>query len=96
MTVKKNLVKAKAYMLKHGFCKNTLADRGGRVCALGAINGAIYGNPHSMEGGLDFSRTLVALESAVGVQDIPAWNNHPKRTKQQVLAGFDKAIKAQN
>ncbi len=96
MIVKQTLAKARDYMQKHGFCKGTLADISGRVCALGAISAVIHGNPYSMAASQDFNRALVALKAAVGVQDIPRWNNHRRRTKQQVLAGFDKAIKAQN
>lgn len=34
-----------------------------------------------------------AIRKVIGERFIPGWNDSPKRTKRQVLAAFDKAIK---
>lgn len=56
-------------------------------CALGAISAA---------GNLRTARNLafVYLTSAISPQAvaIPHWNDHPRRTQEEVLAAFDKAI----
>ena len=43
-----------------------------------------------------FGPAYKALSAAVGHYFISNWNDEPKRTKEEVLAGFDKAIAAQD
>lgn len=96
MTDKQALTKARNHIQQHGFCKGALADADGRVCTVGALAAAVFGDPHSTRESEQFYSAIRALEDTVGVRNIVNWNNDPSRTESQVIAGFNKAIKAQN
>ncbi len=95
MTTKQGLTKARNYVQTHGLCKDMLQDEDGRVCVLGAINAAVFGNPCSLEASTRFTASRNALGVAIGEECVVRWNNHPNRTKRQVIAGFNKAIREQ-
>jgi hypothetical protein len=62
-------------------------------CALGALAAA----GHKLKAPEHIGWPRAALREAIGVDNdagsIPDWNDAPERTKRQVLAKFDKAIK---
>jgi hypothetical protein len=100
-TPRQVLTAARNLIAKKGWCQGALARTiaGGTVptdspgaaswCMVGAIehcsNDAL---PLSIETN---ARRLIM--SALDICSIPAWNDHPGRTKAEVLAAFDKAIK---
>ena len=63
-------------------------ERDGAVCVMGALGwpeGAI-GNASA------FSEAVKRLAKAINTHEIIAWNDHLDRTKEEVLAAFDRAI----
>lgn len=81
------LTAAQDYLMEHGWCKNHLRQHG-RVCALGAL---VDANP-ATRGTCSIEPVAAhqCLYDAVGT--IPYWNNHPDRTFNEVMDGFDRAI----
>ncbi len=90
MTPKQGLTKSRDYMLKHGFCKNTIEDDDGRVCVIGAIGRGVGWDPDVFQ----TIRDALAKVLKVDALGLVSWNNAKGRTKRQVIAGFNKAIKA--
>jgi hypothetical protein len=73
------------------------------VCALGAINVVTWGDPSpgwTSEGntpqGARRKAARVALAAFLGVDqwDVPEWNDHPGRTREEVIAAFNAAADA--
>ena len=88
------LLDAADYMEKHGFCKNTLEDDHGRVCVLGAIN-AVVGSKQPLEwaGFPAFEAHRRLSKQIVTIccnteSNLAMWNNHPKRTQEDVIAAL--------
>lgn len=62
-----------------------------RFCAIGALDVAA----HSSGDRFTYSDARDALRQAVGVHLLPEWNDESGRTKADVLAAFDRAIRAE-
>ncbi len=77
--------------VERGWCQHMGADAKGNVCMSGALNRATCHN-HSayLRGEVDAVR--FAVVKAIGWENIPAWNDRPGRTKEEVLAAIDRAI----
>jgi hypothetical protein len=85
------LNKAADLLVQTGHTKWTLIDSQGQMCA----NGAIYFAAESRH--LDFYAGADALASYLKLGDrrqIPAWNNAPERTGEEVIDAFRQAAKA--
>jgi hypothetical protein len=63
--------------IEEGWCQGAVRKRGA-VCAMGAIS--------------DNVEALVVLYRAFGGPGIPRWNDMPGRSKEDVLALYDRAI----
>ena len=92
------LVKARNLLDREGHAKHALRDETG-YCQLGARNMATFGTQRFVWGHPDrkaFHAAKEALTDAVGVpsEELVDWNNAPERTKEEVLAAFDRAIAA--
>ena len=63
-------------------------------CAGGVINYTVGSLilPGDMRNDYLRSRAFYALEQAIGIRDIPGWNDDPSRTHEDVLLAFKRAI----
>ncbi len=75
--VGEGLLKAAKYIEDHGWCQNTVEDEKGQVCIIGALDYAGLRR-------LGWVTASGRVTKAVGSNFIN-WNNHPKRTKQEVI-----------
>lgn len=90
------LVKARNRLERDGWMRGCfLEPEGTRVCSWGAI---CYETP--LHSGVDcpreYDEAVATLGGVVGVDKaaaIAVWNDTPGRTKEQVLAAFDEAIR---
>lgn len=105
MTAREILILARGYIEK-GWCRGQFArteDGEGALavsedarswCALGAIERATFEVPMQSYASRGAAERL--LREAAGVRSdfdaTTAWNDDPERTKEEVLAAFDKAI----
>ena len=105
--VREILVEARELIDKRGWCQFQFAKRdphsnggiqriasfkvfGNAFCPLGAIMAA----GGAGEGGVTLAKQALAVAAGLsGDGHIPGWNDRPGRTKAEVLAVFDKAIK---
>ena len=90
-------LKAARQLIEQGWCKGVFAqnnhylpvdcksEEACRFCALGALRRVSYW--------FDL-RSEQALAEALGTHKIGEWNDDPARTKEDVLAVYDKAIAA--
>lgn len=93
-TTKQVLVDAKAYLETHGFCKGTLFDELGQCCIMGAV-----ARSHDFNKGInEYLEANAALREAIPAEaprrNLPAYNDRPETTKEDVLALFDRAIES--
>jgi len=93
------LIAAKSALLRRGWYQGDYAltdgdERDGPVCAYGAINVAISGDPFNYDLDTDKShRALSLLRKAIGTgMDIPHWNDNELRQPEEILDAFDRAI----
>lgn len=98
MIPKKVLIGARKLLAEKGWCQGAYArDLKGQpvwefvgskapvaYCALGAII-------ESAGGAGEEARNV--FSSVIDNNGLPAWNDHPSRTKEEVLTAFDQAIK---
>lgn len=93
MNAKKILVGAKK-LLENGWCQKHLnvIDENGNMsyCSIGAIHSAA--NNIALLRSQDRQRAYDSLRISIENYYIDNWNDHPDRTKEEVLAAFDKAI----
>jgi hypothetical protein len=102
------LIKARALIVKHGWCQHTLFDDKVRLCAVGAISFAADGM-NSVSGFATRSEAILRLAQTLprgklymcceeprrahyAQRHVTYWNDRKSRTKKQVLAKFDLAI----
>lgn len=104
--VKDALVQAKGLLETGGWIQRNFSDGNGAHCALGAINQVTIGepsyfsvdpsDPRSMvvNGAKRFlaSGTYTGCEVPGCACSVGNWNDHPSRTKEDVLAAFDRAV----
>ena len=97
--VKADAKAAADYIREHGWCQGDFSVADGSCCAAGARNAAIYGDPFRIKCGrtLEQGRRRSDLTSAFVIEagipcdtTIPEWNDTPGRTKEEVLAVFDR------
>ncbi len=74
-------------LVERGWCQYQGDDGLGNVCASTALNRATNRNQS-----FSTDHARFALVSAIEWENIPAWNDHPGRTKAEVLEAFDRAI----
>lgn len=73
-----------------GWCKDTVEEGDGRVCFIGAINVAIFGNAEITYGNAtDLAREvrrhkLKLVNEFLGLPDVADWNDEPERTFEDV------------
>ena len=96
-TVISLLKKARENIAKRGWLQNRGSD-GQRVCsamALALANDELYSGREGLEVERAGRVLMKAAEEQTGMhwQHIPWWNDHPGRTKEEVLDTFDHAIK---
>lgn len=83
---KRLLLKAADLLREKGHCKNIIEHQG-RHCAVGAILAST--SEHELH-----DAALDLLAKYIGVDhrgDIPAWNNAPQRTADEVIEAFERA-----
>lgn len=94
MSTKQILKKARALIKKHGWVQEEYGNGSDGFCAAGAIMAAID-SPHGFSTAATEEAYFV-LEKAIGRPakgcGLLVWNDRVRRTKEQVLAAFDKAI----
>ena len=84
-----------------GWVQGRAYNEAGDVCAGHAIDLSYYDLAHKMGASMDDRSDAVALLSQAVEQGahrqwpggIPGWNDHDSRTKAEVLAAFDEAIR---
>jgi hypothetical protein len=81
------LLEAADLIERDGHCKDVLDDGQGRHCALGATYLSKDGRPTRM--GRAAHLAITHLQDMVGA-NVPAWNNHPDRTAEDVIATLRK------
>ena len=102
MKTKELLEKAAGVLEKRGWCRNTLEDGNGRVCAVGAILTAQTGDPNTYGREDDrpqrwtaYRRILKALglevESERAECAVVDWNNEDCKSKVEIVRVFRKA-----
>lgn len=96
MTPVEVLKKAKALIEERGWCRREYKDTRGCYCSLGACYVAsgyeVEGASVLHDGDVTaYATAEKALERAIDSAVI-RWNDSPGRTKDEVLAAFDKAI----
>lgn len=106
-SIKEVLKKAATLLRKFGWQKYNVGRKGGPMCAMGAINMAFGGTPfyrYDENGNSTSEKYADSLRKALGLPKynigaheaacaIAEWNNHKCDTVDDVLAGFEKAIK---
>ena len=90
MTTAEILRGAKEKIEKHGWIQNSYGSDEIGFCSSGAIQ-SFVGLPRNQCARLCHP-AMIAVRNAVGEYCIPEWNDRPGRTKEEVLAAFDKAI----
>ena len=75
--------RAAALLRKRGWCQYNFINRKRQICANEAIR--IVSSPYY---GLEFVSLVSALKSTVNCYDTMSWNDHPKRTKEEVIDAF--------
>ena len=94
-TVRQVLVAARAALVEHGWCQRTLLAKDGRMCVDGAIRFAVSGDAIHKYGS-DLHRWAANRLCLVIEDEVTTWNDRRRRTKRQVLAAFDKAIRQES
>lgn len=76
-----------------GWCKNAL-ERGGSVCAIGAIARAVHGSAQASVSEHDVSQAAwsIVKDHVPGGIPLSYYNNAETTTQQDVLDLFDKAL----
>jgi hypothetical protein len=87
-SVAADLLRARAYLVEHGWHQGSYGYDGGPHCLLGAIHRAIDDECHDWR----FTDACRALGPFVDQDVIHVWNDVPGRTFDQVLAALDHAI----
>ena len=98
--VKADAKAAANYIREHGWCQKNFELPGGQCCALGARNAVVFGkcDPWDLDPTPEQCREAtemrIAFMSEAGIDpylsDITTWNDEPGRTKEEVLAVFDR------
>src|SRR5258708_3115481 len=87
------LMKAADEMEKRGHCKHGTLDELGRVCLVGALGIAQYGEGYHNSYGILGQKDWTAYNRIRKLlnQDPVYWNNAPKRTGPEVVAAMRRA-----
>ncbi len=92
----KLLTEARGLIENNGWCQGALWNNSGEYCIYGALFHVHCGSPHgNVTSILAEARTSLCLASKAQPatpSGLVKWNNTPGRTKEEVLAAFDKAI----
>lgn len=83
-------LKAAEYIRTHGWCKYQARADDGRVCTMGALYYVCPKNHH--EDARDHLEKFLGKQASQG---IPAWNDTPGRTKEEVIAALESAAFSQ-
>jgi hypothetical protein len=86
--ITKVLIKARDYLVEHGWCQGAMENRSGQVCIFGAVY--IVGEFNSSVDPT-FSRVMFALKN-ITKDSAQRWNDEPGRTQEEVVSLFDQAI----
>jgi hypothetical protein len=92
-TVKDTLNRAADLIEKYGHIKGQLGDRKMGMCANGAIFAAVGGSSEIWNDATNALGKHLGLSGYVRY-DIPAWNNAPERTKEEVITAMRDAADA--
>ena len=85
------LERAADYILVHGLAKGWFQNEHGSYCALGAIN-EVTARGYSFIS--EFAMyTLSQHLLSMGYKSVPEWNDHPDRTKEEVVQALRGAAK---
>lgn len=92
MKISAGLKAAREVLETHGWCQGSLARRNDdgslSYCSLGALDKAVG---HEVSN-FFFQKAWRYMKMAMDdTPSIASWNDHPRRTKTQVLAAFDRA-----
>jgi len=77
------LNKAADLLEQYGWCQGAYMDSAGRMCASQALTQAEPSAYRRHE-----ARKVLREVIGVDFLNIPAWNDHPRRTAEQVIATF--------
>lgn len=85
---------AAAYLRRYGHNKHSLGYLRSPVCALGALNASLYGDPRSNEA-REISTECAAVRRMGFASHLALlnWNNAPERTAAEVIARFEEAAR---
>jgi hypothetical protein len=80
------LLKEGKARIKQGWCQGKIFDSNGNFCMVGAVTS-------SRNSGETFMACLNIMDHVIFPStSLGEWNDHPGRTKKEVLAVFDQAI----
>lgn len=90
-----DLLKAAEYMSEHGWCQGDLEDADGRVCVAGAIKAVVRGKDRNLRS----TSAVISLHEYLVKEygdncaaiSIPAWNDDPDRTVEEVILALKQA-----
>lgn len=92
--VKQDAAKAAAYIREHGWCQGHYRNNNGECCAAGAMNMTINYHPDEPPTDDNSWHRWISIRTAfreeVGGETIAWYNDRPGRTKEEVLAVFDR------
>lgn len=95
MTVADDLTTARDIVAQHWF-KGGITDGEGNVCAMGAVNVAVWGSPH-VNVNSEYNRRAAALDALADhlpapFTSIPAFNDDADTRLEDVLNLFEKTL----
>ena len=90
------LTEARRLIQDVGFCKGRMrwlaADCDTDVLAYCTMGAIIYAGIRLNKTYQSGDEALAIFQASLGVSDVPSWNDHPERTKSEVLSQFLIAI----
>jgi hypothetical protein len=84
---------ARGRLIERGWCQDSLLEKNGEVCLLGAL-GYQCSSDHALTPAARAIAQVLRLVHTSG--SIALWNDDPRRTKAEVLAVLDQAIAAES
>lgn len=91
LTVPEVLRQAEQVIAERGWCQEDFTDRDGHVCALGAVNVVLTGQPWHEVVPDDIAALRKAIELVLSMEvgeSVPDWNDADHRTADEVRAAL--------
>ena len=94
MTPKQLLINARHHLVENGWIQGYNYDENSeKCCSFGALYVALWRSDDRANRGA-LTGAMIELSKAIGNYPVTWWNDQPERTKEDVIAAFDRAIEA--